>query len=291
MPGIYRLDLETLESEQLAAGTVRHVHVADELLAVVSDETTTSLARVPLDGGAVRVEPLPVADTLASASAGGYTFVVEYPDSDDTNRRQIRRLATDTEPELVLLDIDRTYDDVENSFTGHGDQLYWAYSGAIMRVAADGSESEPTWLRPGGDWSEFVSLGSGIDSRKWLLGVHDGEVVVMRNVESFFECGTWSNGDPRGDVDFGGGGVYTVSADNEPEARLIRGDLRTAILLDGLIYAQTLDDVIERIDPATGVGVPIATQTPDEIFGRARLAANLRTLFYEADGQIFGLDL
>ena len=181
------------------------------------------------------------------------------------------------------------YDSYTNSFYASEGSLYWVHINGIMRLAADGSESEATWLDSAGDWSAFDLRGYTENTERWVLGVQGGALFALRNDETFVETGgSWSNGDPKGTTGFGGGALYTIAADDEPQGRLVRGDIQTAVLAGDAIYAQTIEGVVERIDPNTGEGTPIATQTPHGLHGNGRMVVNDRAVYY-GSGEIHEL--
>lgn len=263
----------TLDLSSLMDGvTYQARREGNDLVAVIRDfwRQTPTLVRTPLGAdGVSATSPLPW-NAMATAAADGYTYVAEnHPE--DGDRVRIVRLATATEPELVLVD-DETGFLNPRGFCVQGGRVYWTQSAWVRHIAADGSETDVQY------GAEPASLGSGDGGMwDWLLGTIGDEVYVLRNWETWIETGgEWSNGDPKGYYGFGGGDLYTTG----PQPRLVHSGIRNAVIAGDVIIAQNLDLEIVRIDPTTGSATVVYSDKLPASTGTTPYAANSTTLFF-----------
>jgi len=278
--GVYKLDLVSRESTLLIPGAASRVRRQGDTLIAIVRSNAPVLATIPLDGSAVTTEPLPGNDVVSWVVSGGYTFVMQAPTSDN-GRMRLVRLATESEPELTLLDVERSFvsDDVLYATDGY---LYWLeyYGSQLYRIADDGSENEAAYI-----WQstgvEIELSGQVNESEDQMIGVIGQTVYALSSYTSFFATGgEWSNGDPKGYDGFGGGAIYTLDGESEAK-QFVLGDVRAATVTDGTIVGQNLDLRIMSFDPQTNT----VTKFPGyahALDGNTALVASSDTLYYRA---------
>jgi hypothetical protein len=273
--GIYRIDIASGESFLLVDGFARHVRRDGDALTLVTEQAGEAmLTTIPLDESEPSSVVLADPNSVSSVQSGEFTFVI----ADNSGTMSITRLATDSEPAITGPVRDFAF--VEPHIYAVDGYLHWRESSGFFRISDDLSGAVEQMQKA--DFTDVPFYGYVEDSSQRLLGVIEGEVYGLYYSTGFVETGgSWSNGDPKGYSGFGGGAIYTLTPDGGSPV-VVAADIVQATIVDGLIYAQTKDLDLVRVDPETG-----ATTLLEGLQGGAReishfetLTANAEYLFY-----------